>query len=559
MRYPKEFIDELKNQADIVRIIGDYVTLKKKGQNHWACCPFHGEKSPSFSVSAAKGFFKCFGCLEENELIWTDKGLKPIGQVCYCDKVLDLTGKLRPITNIVHKTSDVLLGISTASFRYDPLWLTLDHTCLFVRQADAVANLPYLINTAERLKFKSSSKGTKRIAKYQNKLKLTEGNADQMSVGDYLAFPVISECARKNTPLRADGIIHPKKNLVNGYRIEALPVNEKTARLYGLWLAEGSIGRGYVRWTFAANELTYAEEIVTTLKSEFQLEASIYHHGADKHICEVNCSKTDLAKQLVYWFGKGAAKKKIPGESLYWTTDVQKAFLKGYRDGDANRTGISRSISRELSYGLFAVAIQNKEFISLLRNDEFVDKTGQLHREFWTQYPRKRESLRGFYETIDGTEYYLTQISEIQKKHKVSRVIDISVEGTSSFTTKLATVHNCGKAGTVFQFVMELEGSNFSEAVKTVAEKAGVALPVLTSNDDTKHYEERDKQRDELRQLNIWATEFFENSLDGGEGQIALDYLAKRGISDESRRQFRLGYAPNSWDALSSYLQKSAN
>lgn len=114
----------------------------------------------------------------------------------------------------------------------------------------------------------------------------------------------------------------------------------------------------------------------------------------------------------------------------------------------------------------------------------------------------------------------------------------------------------CGKAGTVFQFVMELEGSNFSEAVKTVAEKAGVALPVMTSNDDAKYHEERDKQRDDLRQLNAWATEFFENSLEGGEGRIALDYLAKRGISDESRRQFRLGYAPNSWDALNSYLQK---
>jgi len=114
----------------------------------------------------------------------------------------------------------------------------------------------------------------------------------------------------------------------------------------------------------------------------------------------------------------------------------------------------------------------------------------------------------------------------------------------------------CGKAGTVFQFVMEIEGSNFPEAVKTIAEKCGVALPVMANDDDAKYAEERDKQRDELRQLNIWATEFFESNLESGEGQIALDYLAKRGISDDSRRQFRLGYAPNSWDALSGFLQK---
>jgi DNA primase len=55
-------IDQIKLAADVVEVIGDYVSLKKKGGNYWACCPFHGEKSPSFSVSAPKGIYKCFGC-----------------------------------------------------------------------------------------------------------------------------------------------------------------------------------------------------------------------------------------------------------------------------------------------------------------------------------------------------------------------------------------------------------------------------------------------------------------------------------------------------------------
>jgi DNA primase len=62
MRYPQTFIDDLKRQADIVRIIQDYVQLKKKGANWMACCPFHKEKTPSFSVSPAKEIFYCFGC-----------------------------------------------------------------------------------------------------------------------------------------------------------------------------------------------------------------------------------------------------------------------------------------------------------------------------------------------------------------------------------------------------------------------------------------------------------------------------------------------------------------
>lgn len=127
-----------------------------------------------------------------------------------------------------------------------------------------------------------------------------------------------------------------------------------------------------------------------------------------------------------------------------------------------------------------------------------------------------------------------------------------SVSGTKGFFK----CFGCGKSGNIFSFVMEIEGSPFPEAVKTVAEKCGVALPVMAYDDDAKQYEERDKLREDLRQLNVWANEFFENSLVSGEGKIALDYLAKREISEVSRQQFRLGYAPNSWDALSGYLQQ---
>ncbi len=62
MRYPQTFIDDLRRQADIVRVVQDYVSLKKKGANWMACCPFHKEKTPSFSVSPAKEIFYCFGC-----------------------------------------------------------------------------------------------------------------------------------------------------------------------------------------------------------------------------------------------------------------------------------------------------------------------------------------------------------------------------------------------------------------------------------------------------------------------------------------------------------------
>ena len=63
MANPGDFAYTLKQQADIVRIVGDYVKLKKAGaQNYSGLCPFHGEKTPSFSVHATRQFYHCFGC-----------------------------------------------------------------------------------------------------------------------------------------------------------------------------------------------------------------------------------------------------------------------------------------------------------------------------------------------------------------------------------------------------------------------------------------------------------------------------------------------------------------
>ncbi len=65
----RNFTDELRARLSVVDVVGRVVPLTKKGQNYWGCCPFHNEKTPSFSVNEEKGFYHCFGCGEHGDII----------------------------------------------------------------------------------------------------------------------------------------------------------------------------------------------------------------------------------------------------------------------------------------------------------------------------------------------------------------------------------------------------------------------------------------------------------------------------------------------------------
>ena len=68
-KYDRNFTDELRERLSVVDVVGRRVPLVKKGQNYWGCCPFHNEKTPSFSVNEDKGFYHCFGCGEHGDII----------------------------------------------------------------------------------------------------------------------------------------------------------------------------------------------------------------------------------------------------------------------------------------------------------------------------------------------------------------------------------------------------------------------------------------------------------------------------------------------------------
>jgi DNA primase len=130
-------------------------------------------------------------------------------------------------------------------------------------------------------------------------------------------------------------------------------------------------------------------------------------------------------------------------------------------------------------------------------------------------------------------------------------------EKTPSFSVSPAKeifyCFGCHKGGSVFNFVMEIERVPFPEAIKIVADKVGMPLPKMV---DDSRFEARRHEADIVVQLNSWAMEWWQQQLESSnEGRIAREYLKEREISEETQKAFRVGYAPDSWDALSIFLR----
>ena len=86
-RLHPDTVEEVKQRVDIVDVIADYVVLKKRGKDYQGLCPFHDEKTPSFSVSPVRQMYYCFGCGAGGNAI---KFLMELGKRSFSDVVLDL-------------------------------------------------------------------------------------------------------------------------------------------------------------------------------------------------------------------------------------------------------------------------------------------------------------------------------------------------------------------------------------------------------------------------------------------------------------------------------------
>jgi DNA primase len=139
-------------------------------------------------------------------------------------------------------------------------------------------------------------------------------------------------------------------------------------------------------------------------------------------------------------------------------------------------------------------------------------------------------------------------------------------EKTPSFSVNPAKgfykCFGCGKGGTAYNFVMEIEGLSFPEAIKRVADVSGISLPEPVDDESfqksKKKREAKKKIADVVIELNRYALEFWESHLQdkNPQSKAAREYLENRGISLETQKHFRIGFAPDSWDAVLNLLKE---
>ena len=164
-------------------------------------------------------------------------------------------------------------------------------------------------------------------------------------------------------------------------------------------------------------------------------------------------------------------------------------------------------------------------------------------------------------------------IEEVRQKNDivdvVSQYVKLTRKGSSYFG--LCPFHNektpsfsvtpgkqmyycfgCGAGGNVFNFIMEYENYTFGEALKHLAERAGVELPQI---EYSREVQEKARQKAELLEINKQAAQYFYYQLRTEKGQQGYQYLAGRGLSEETMRRFGLGYSDKFSDGLYRYLK----
>lgn len=550
-------IEEIKSRLDIVDVIQGYIKVEKAGANYRAVCPFHSEKKPSFFISPARQMWHCFGCFPAKSLIKTEKGFHNIEDVKVGQKVLTHKGRYMPVIRTLWrpykgKIFDIKLRKSN-----ELVSLTADHEVYVIK----TKNCKYR-NRLTRLCQKNCKKSCP--AKYFLDYKIEKLPAKELSNNDYLLYPINQDINDiKNINLddyynRKISNFGPKIKDISA----DIKIDEKFLKLVGYYIAEGSNHRAYIRFSLGNHEKDFAEEIKTLIKKVFGIDSSIHYRGCkNKTGIEITACNSKLANIFENLCGKGATNKHIPWIFQYLPPKKQEIILKAIFKGDGYEGRVSKCKKERKYKGITTVSIilleQMRDILLRLGiaptvyiGKEKIDKDNVHHKKYFTVFWQDNYELNfsSFcQDSKTNTLYWLSPIKEIKSRNFNGDVFNLTVAEDHSFTASNFVVGNCGKGGDIFAFVKEINGVEFGDALRILAQKAGVEL----KKEDPKIRTERQR----LYEICDLSAKFFEHQMEKtSSGKEAKGYLLERGLKEETIKDWQIGYAPDVWQGLSDFL-----
>ncbi len=484
-------IEEIKQRLDIVEVVSSYLKLQKVGANYRALCPFHSEKTPSFFVSPAKQIWHCFGCLLPGSLVKTEKGF--------------------------HKIEDLKVGqkILTHKARYLPIIRTLWR--------------PYEGEIFD-IKVKNSNKVVSLTGDHEifclKKSKIKKIPADKLSRGDLLLYPI-------NQKVKEKKFVSLKK-----YNFK-IKINEKFLKLIGFYIGRGEIQKDNIIFVFDQKELKFAKEIKDLIKEIFKLKVIL--KKKTKKYFEIKVKNSKLSQIFNDLFGKNQKEKHIPFELENLPPKKQKIILETILKFGGKKKKIETSS--------LTLAEQLRDILLRLKiAPKFYEKKEKNIKKYSIEWEKNSPSFWFYKDPETKTLYYVLPIKEIKKRYYRGDTFDLTVAKDHSYVATNFVVSNCGRGGDIFAFVKEIEGVEFGDALRILAQRAGVELKPFKPEWRT--------ERQRLIEICELARKFFETQLHKSKiGKKAKEYLLKRGINEDSILEWHLGYSPDVPNGLFNFLK----
>lgn len=551
-------LEQIKQRIDVAELISQYIPTKKAGRNFKANCPFHTEKDPSFVISPEKQIWHCFGCFPKKSLIKTEKGFHQIEKIKIGQKVLTHKGRYMPVVRSLwrpYKGKIIDIKIRKSN---EKVSLTSDHEVYVIKTKNCIHK--------SRLT-RICQQQCKKIycPQFYKNYKIEKVAASDLSINDYLLYPINQEI--KDIKFINLNKYYNRKITNLGPNIRRIPINikvdEKFLKLIGYYIAEGSNHRAYIRFSLGNHEKKFAQEIKSLIKDIFKIKVGIHKRKGNRTGLEITACNSKLSNIFENLCGKGAKNKHIPYAFQYLAPKKQKTILEAIFKGDGYLGKISKCKQDRKYKSITTVSIilaeQIRDVLLRLRitpqfwqQKEKIDSNIHHQKSFVISWQENKIlNFTHFYQKAkNGILYWLSPITEINERDFKGNVYNLTIAKDHSYMASNFVVGNCGKGGDIFTFLMEYEGIEFGDALKQLAEKAGVKL----KPQDPK----LKKEKDELYLINTLAAKFFHHVLIKTKaGKKPLDYLKKdRGLPEKIILEFQLGYAPDSWDILSKLLRK---